>query len=104
MPIIKFFGLVNSIKNQIERIATAEENSLTGGEVDMKWIAVNGAERMKRFGIYNTLERLSNGDRTKYKYFMNLEYSEVFTILLMMKTSEDLQREMNKIKEPKKQD
>ena len=33
---------------------------------------------------------------------MNLEYSEVFTILLMIKTTDDLQKEMNKIKEPKK--
>jgi hypothetical protein len=96
--IIDFFGLLNSIREQIKVILTAEENAFTPSKLNVKWEMVNGAERMSKFGIYNTLESLSNGDATKYEYFMNMEYSEVFTILLMRKTASDISQEMNEIK------
>ena len=98
LPIIEFFGIVASIREQMKVILQAEENGLTPSRVDMKWEAVNGSEKMAKFGIYNTLESLSGGDATKYEFFMNMQYSEVFTILLMRKTASDLQHEMNQIK------
>jgi len=98
MKIIDFFGIVGSIRKQMKVIVTAEENGLTPSHTDFKWEAVNGSERMSKFGIYNTLESLSGGDALKYKAYMNMSYSEVFTILLMRKTASDLQREMNQIK------
>lgn len=97
-PILEFFGLLKSIREQLKIIVTAEENALTPSESNLKWEAVNGGERMSKFGIFNTLEMLSGGDATKYKYYLNLSYSEVFTILLMRKTASDLAREMEKIK------
>jgi len=97
-PIIEFFGLLNSIREQLNLIVTAEENALTPSESNLKWEAVNGGERMAKFGIYNTLEMLSGGDATKYSHYMNMAYSEVFTILLMRKTASDLSHEMGKIK------
>lgn len=98
LKIIKFFGLVSSIREQLETIFRAEENALKPNHIDMKWQAVNGSERMSKFGIYNTLESISGGDASKYEYFMNMSYSEVFTILLMRKTQSDLQYEMSQIK------
>lgn len=98
MPIVEFFGIVSSVKEQVNRIAKAEDNTLAPTEINFKWEAVNGDERMSRFGIYNTLENLSGGDILKYKAIMNLPYSEVFTALFMKKTSSELQKEMDKIK------
>ena len=98
IPIIEFFGILNSIRKQLEVIVKAEENALKPSEINMKWEAVNGSERKAKFGILNTLEFLSNGDRTQYQYFNNLEYSEVFAILLMIKEDSDIQKDMDKIK------
>ena len=98
LPIIEFFGLIASIREQMKVINQAEENGLKPSHINVKWEAVNGSERMARFGIYNTLESLSGGDATKYDFYMNMDYSEVFTILLMRKTASDLQHEMNQIK------
>lgn len=98
MRIIKFFGIVNSIKKQLEALLHAESVRLVPDIINPKWEAVNGSEKMSKFGIYNTLEALSGGDILKYKEIMNLEYSEVFTVLYMRKTSAELKEQMNKIK------
>ena len=98
LPIIEFFGIISSVREQMKVILAAEENGLTSSHTDFKWESVNGSERMAKFGIYNTLESLSGGDALKYKAYMNMNYSEVFTILLMRKEAADLQREMSLIK------
>lgn len=98
LTIIEFFGLIASVKEQIEKISHAEAARLTSSEINFKWLAVDGDAKMSKFGIYNTLEALSNGDATKYKYFHNLEYSEVFTILFMRKTASELSKQMETIK------
>lgn len=104
IKIIKFFGLINSIREQLKVILTAEENALTPNEVNMKWELVEGSQRMSKFGIYNTLESLSGGDPLKYEAIMNMTYSEVFTILLMRKTASEIQSEMNKLETPNNKD
>ncbi len=96
--IIKFFGVINSIKEQLDTIYSAEVGMMAGGYVNKKWEIVNGAERMAKFGIYNTLESLSGGDVTKYNTILDMKYSEVFTIIAMRKTASDLQYEMEQIK------
>ena len=98
LKIINFFGLVASVKEQVETISRAEENSLTPSEINFKWLAVEGDVKMSKFGIYNTLEALSGGDVLKYKKIMNLKFSEVFTVLLMRKTSSELSKQMDGIK------
>lgn len=98
MKIVEFFGIISSIKVQIDTIAKAEDNRLSPTEINFKWEAVEGDEKMSKFGIYNTLENLSGGDILKYKKIMNLPYSEVFTTLLMKKTASELQKQMDKIK------
>lgn len=101
MKIIKFFSLISSIKKQLETISRAEE-SLQPSYVDMKWEAVDGSKRMSKFGIYNTLELISGGNALDYKKYMNMNYSEIFAILLMRKTANEIQHEMNNIKDVKK--
>ncbi len=98
MPIIEFFRLILSVKKQIKQISDAEQSSLTPDEINIKWEMVGGSEKMRKFGIYNTLEHLANGDILKYKEILNLPYSEVFTVLLMKKTASELSRKMDKIK------
>lgn len=98
LPIIEFFRLMASIREQMEVIARAEESSLTPSEVNFKWAAVDGDKIMAKFGIYNTLESLSGGDALKYKKYMEMAYSEIFTILFMRKTASELAKEMDEIK------
>lgn len=98
MEILTFFGVIASVKKQLDTISKAEDNRLSPSSINYKWEAVNGEEKMSVFGIYNTLENLADGDILKYKKIMNLPYSEVFTTLLMKKTLHDLQKAMDKIK------
>ena len=98
LKIVEFFGIVASVKVQVDKIAQAEDNTLSPSEINFKWLAVEGDEKMSKFGIYNTLESLSGGDILKYNKIMNLPYSEIFTTLLMKKTANELQKQMDKIK------
>jgi hypothetical protein len=98
IPIIEFFGLLNSIRKQLEIIMTAEENALVSSKVNIKWEMVEGSQRMSKFGIYNTLDKLTHKKPHLYKLYMNMIYSEIFTILLKWKTEEEIQEEMNNIK------
>lgn len=98
LRIIEFFGLLNSVKEQLEQINNAELSSLVSSNPNMKWELVNGSDRLKRFGIYNALENLSDGDILKWDKIRELQYSEVFTKLLMNKVNSDLHHEMQNIK------
>ena len=101
LKIIEFFGLLNSIRDQLKQIIEAETTGLTSENIDYKWEMVEGSQRMSKFGIYNTLENLSGGDILKYKEIKNLKYSEVFMVLLMKKTASDIRADMAKIKDHK---
>lgn len=101
IPIITFFKLIASIREQLKVILRAEENGLIPNYTDQKWIIVDGSKKMAKFEIYNTLENLSGGDVTKYNYINNMQYAEVFTILRMRKTLSDLRHEMSTIKSKK---
>ena len=101
LDIIRFHSLINSIRGQIKFINKAEENGLSSSSLDVKWLAVNGSERMAKFEIYNTLDRLTGKKPHLYDYYRNMRYSEVFTILLKWKEEEDIQKEMNAIKTKK---
>ena len=98
MRILDFFKYLNSIKEQLESIAHAESVSLSSDRVNFKWEAVEGSEKMSRFGIYNTLENLSGGDVLKWEAILDLEYADVFTKLYMDKVKADLESEMNQLK------
>lgn len=97
LRITDFFGIFNSIKNQITTIVDAEE-SLTSEHINVKWETVEGSKRLSKFGLYNILDSLADGDILKYQSILELPYSDVFTKLLMNKTREDLNHEMSKLK------
>ncbi len=96
--IIDFFGVVNSVRKQVEKINDAEDRLNGQGAVNVKWQMVRGSEQMAIFGVYNTLEYLASGDITKYKQIENMEYAEVFTVLRMKQKAEQLRQEMDNIK------
>jgi hypothetical protein len=98
VEIIEFFGILNSIKEQIKEISTAEETSLMPTYPDLKWEMVQGSKKMAKFGIVNTLDMLSGNDATKHEYYRNMKYSYIFLLLLKRKTESDLQHEMSLIK------
>ena len=98
MKIVEVFGLINSIQEQIQRIYKAELSSLSSDNTNIKWEAVNGSERIQKFGIYNTLNTLSNGDILKWNAILELPYADVFMKLLLDKTNNDLQTEMQNLK------
>jgi hypothetical protein len=106
IEIIDFYMLVKAIKEQLMFIYKAENNAFKLDEfsiksdVDLKWEIVGGSEKMAPFGIYNTLESLSGGDLLKYSKIMEMQYSEIFTILVMKKTALELRKRMDKIKLP----
>ena len=102
MKIVDFFGLLNSIKEQITTIIDGESNALVSNHIDHNWDSVNGSEKMEKFGIYNTLWILSNGDPTKFEDIMEMSYSDVFTVLYMKKIQGDLEHQMNQIQKNKK--
>jgi len=101
IKVVEFFGLLNSIKEQLIQINKAEAASLVSENTNFKWEAVNGSDRLSMFGIYNTLESLSGGDILKWNDIMELTYSDVFMKLYINKINADLQHEMNQIKETK---
>ena len=98
MKIVEFFSLSASIKKQIQTIDRAEASSLTGKSYNSKWEMVKGGERMAKFGIYNTLDKLSQGKLWKYNAILDMVYADVFTKLLMDTVSADLDYEMSQIK------
>jgi len=97
MTITKFFGKINSVKEQLETINRAEQQ-LESDHINPKWEAVEGSKRMAKFGILNILDNLSDGDILKWKKVKNLQFSDVFAKLLMDKTKNDIQIEMNNVK------
>lgn len=98
MKIVSFWGKVLSIKEQLETINHQESVALTSETPNFKWEAVDGSNRMSKFGIYNTLDNLSGGDILKYEAILNLPYSDVFTKMYMNRVKGDIEQEMNKLK------
>lgn len=101
MPIITFYGVFNSIKNQLEEIINAEKNSLTSSHTNAKFEQVSGSKRLQKFGIYNNLNNLAKGDILKFKEILELPYSLVFTKLFLDKTNSDIEHDMNQIQTTK---
>lgn len=97
MRLKRFYRLKNALDIQLEKLFNAEQ-SLKSRHEDVKWLAVNGGQKMAKYGIYNTLDQLANGDILKYKAILELEYKEVFTKLKMDIERADLQKDMENIK------
>ncbi len=92
-----FYGLVNGLNEQIEKLYMAEQ-SLQSRHENVKWIAVGGGKKMAKYGIYNTLDQLADGDILKFRQILELPYEDVFTKLKMDIEKADLQLDMDSIK------
>lgn len=99
MGIVRFFGIINTIRDQTIKISEAEENGLEPLYPDKKWEAVGASERMGKYGIYNTLRKLTGGRPWKFNKIMNMPYDEVFLLLKMEVDLADIEYEKSKIKD-----
>lgn len=82
LNVFNAFSSYKFIIDQLKEIVRAEENQLSGNP-SQKEIAA-GIDEFKKYGQYNTLRMLTNGDKTKEKHWLSLPYSEVFLELSYM--------------------
>lgn len=97
LPILKFFPKYWGIKDQLAYLSTIEEK-LRVDEPDTRAEMVGYGKKMAKFGIYNTLIPLAKKLNLTLKEVNEMEYGEVYTILLYNTTESNLQNEMAKIK------
>lgn len=97
MRILQFFAKVNSIKEQMKAILNAEQ-TLTSKHLNIKWETVGGAEKMAKYGIYNTLDILAGGDFLKWEQVLDKIFADVFVKLSKEATMNDLNKDMELIK------
>tara|TARA_R110000823_G_scaffold266679_1_gene386418 strand:- start:1172 stop:1726 length:555 start_codon:yes stop_codon:yes gene_type:complete len=98
LRVVHFFALVSSIRRQVDIIKRGEQAKLNGKSYNQKWEAVNGGDRLAKFGIYNLLDKLADGDILKYEAILDLTYADVFTKLYRDTVMSDIEYEMSKIK------
>ena len=98
MNIVSFWGKVLSIKKQIEDININETKTLSSDHANFKWEAVNGSDKMSKFGIYNTLDTLSGGNILLYEQILDLPYADIFIKMYMNRVKSDLDTEMSQLK------
>lgn len=77
-----FISGLRAIRLEIEHINKEEEklNFFTSQKVKMA-LKQSNSEVMNQFSIYNQIEGLAKGDKTKWEYFENLEY-EIIKFML----------------------
>lgn len=102
IPIIDFFGIINTVKAEEKVLAAMELNELSE-EPDADWELAGGSEKMGRFGILNILDSLAGGDITKWETIENLPYMTVFSKLRMNKTMTQIQRAIASIQKQRQQ-
>lgn len=96
---MEFAKSYNYIKKQVDFINILEENSLAGTttpEAEQADVA-----RFDKFGYLIQLDKLANGDITKYPEVKSLIYIDCFTKLLLEKEREEFNQELNKIQSRK---
>jgi hypothetical protein len=73
------FGLINHIIQKLE-LSRERESKLDSFVDANKQIAMemSGAKRLNQFGIYNLVDSLANGDKSKWEYYENLPYEKIY--------------------------
>jgi len=73
------FGLVNHIIQKLE-LSRERESKLDSFVDANKSIAMemSGAKRLNQFGIYNLVDSLAKGDKSKWEYYENLPYEKIY--------------------------
>ncbi|PZR20884.1 MAG: hypothetical protein DI539_09435 [Flavobacterium psychrophilum] len=107
LTILDYYGTLASIKKGLEIISLMEENELgddeddDADETEILYRSVNASQRMARFGVMNTINCLAGGDITKFKAIEDLPFMVVFTKLVMNKTNEKINREVELLRKNK---
>lgn len=101
LPIIDFYGIVSSIKADLEELANMEINALSVEEDDIVLIEVQASERMAKFETLNLINSLAGDDVTKWKEIQELPYLTVFTKLVMDKEKAAINKDVKAIQERK---
>ena len=90
MRVNTLFGLVNHIVQKLE-ISRERESKLDSFVDANKQIAMemSGAKRLNQFGIYNLVDSLAKGDKSKWDYYENLPYEKIyfFTTFVTLQSS-----------------
>lgn len=90
MRVNTFFALVNHIIHKLE-LSRERESKLDSFVDANKQIAMemSGAKRLNQFGIYNLVDSLAKGDKSKWEYYENLPYEKIyfFTTFVTLQSS-----------------
>lgn len=95
--IVTFYGIISSIKKDLERISNMEFNELSSDDDDINLEIVRASERLARYGIINAFENLSGGDITKWKEIEQIPFMQVFTKLSLDNTKSTIQKEVSEL-------
>lgn len=79
MRVNTLFGLINHIVRKLE-LSRERESKLDSFIDANKQIAMemSGAKRLNQFGIYNLVDSLAKGDKSKWEYYENLPYEKIY--------------------------
>tara|TARA_R110000850_G_scaffold126022_2_gene244856 strand:- start:473 stop:1039 length:567 start_codon:yes stop_codon:yes gene_type:complete len=97
MRFVLLLRCVKAIKNDIES-DIEEQNKLAffSDEKIKMAMKMSKSEVMNQFGIYNVIQTLSGGKKHKWKYFLNLKYSEVKLMIAFDAIGGDLNKRFQK--------
>ncbi|MEJ4088228.1 hypothetical protein [Galbibacter orientalis] len=98
LSIYTFYGVLNSLKEQIIAINEMEENNLVSKHTSVEWEMVDGSRRLSKYGVLNTIDKLAGGDILKYKDIEELPYQLVLSKLMLDTTKGDIEKDMSDLK------
>ena len=93
MPFRIFIRCLKSIKNDIEKDIEEQKKLEFFADEKVSFVLRQiNADVMNQFGIYNVIEQLSGGDKTKWEYFENLKYEKIKFMLTFNTLSNDTKK------------
>lgn len=92
-----FIRCLKTVKDEIER-DLKEQNKLSffTDEKTQMALKMSNAESMNQFGLYNSIDGLANGDKSKWDYFKNLKYKEIRLMLSFNALSGNVRKKFEK--------
>lgn len=89
------FAFHNFVAAQIERVNELEEKLSYEPDVDQEKA---GIEQYNQFGYFTTVDRLADGDVTKYDEVGAMDYATIYTKLLLNKLDAEYNKRLIEIK------
>lgn len=94
LNVFNCFSAYKFVVDEIKAIQKIEEERL-GSKPNAKAVAA-GIENFSEYGHYNTIRRLTKGDKTKESYYLNLPFNEIFIELCYQSTEYNYQKKLYK--------